>query len=287
MTMMIMMMVVMMMVMMTTTMIHLRLILKRWLRWKCLNFKPAITILTRTAKISTLLTTPPPTTNNNEQKTTPTPPTTLTTTSPPPNIQRKTNTTPAAPPTTTVTSTSTTTTTTTDSTESATDSTNPTATSEVSPTVKLALDAFLKDIMKDTAGFAPPKKKNGAPRVVIVCQSAIRCVEVCRMLGDLKIGKIGKLFGKHKQQSQQAYFLKNTSFSCAIGTPSRIGKLVADGSLNLKHCCRCVFDATYEDSKQRTLFEQPDVRRDLLGLLREHLIKLVKASDGDMKLAIF
>ena len=40
---------------------------------------------------------------------------------------------------------------------------------------------------------------------------------------------MGKLFGKHKKASEQEFFLKNTPFICAVGTPARIEKLVEAG----------------------------------------------------------
>jgi len=167
------------------------------------------------------------------------------------------------------------------------DSANTDTTTPPTTTAQLPLADYINDIMRDAEDGLTPCKRTGSPRLVIVCQSAIRAVEVCKLLTTtMQVGKIGKLFGKHKQQSQQAYFLNNNRFSCAVGTPSRIGKLVADGSLKLSHCSRCVFDALYQDSKQRTLFEQPDVKRDLLILLREHLVpNHVKKSK--MKMAIY
>jgi hypothetical protein len=48
-----------------------------------------------------------------------------------------------------------------------------------------------------------PPKTPGAPHVVVVVQSAARAVETLRALGELRVGRMAKLFGKHKLAAEQ------------------------------------------------------------------------------------
>lgn len=148
------------------------------------------------------------------------------------------------------------------------------------------LGDFVNGIMEGSESMlGKPPKETGAPRILIVAQSAIRCVAVIKALGSLRVGKVGKLFGKHKKASEQEFFLKNTPFICAVGTPARIEKLVEAGHLKLGQCIRLVFDATYQDMKKKTLFEQPDIKRDLLALLQRRLVR--QARHGKMLFACY
>lgn len=52
--------------------------------------------------------------------------------------------------------------------------------------------------------------------------------EVRTVQGD---GVVAKLFAKHMKANEQAEFLKSKKVSIAVGTPARVGRLLADGEL--------------------------------------------------------
>eukprot|EP00041_Stephanoeca_diplocostata_P024261 m.609405 g.609405 ORF g.609405 m.609405 type:complete len:193 (+) comp22489_c0_seq1:808-1386(+) len=114
----------------------------------------------------------------------------------------------------------------------------------------------------------PPADTLGAPRVLVLCMSAIRAVDVIRSLHALN--PVGKLFGKHKQLGSQIEYVKSTPFNVAVGTPARVLKLLSERALRLDRVQLCVLDATYVDAKQRTLLEQPETLQSLRTFLTEH-----------------
>eukprot|EP00038_Savillea_parva_P026955 m.56953 g.56953 ORF g.56953 m.56953 type:complete len:291 (+) comp7715_c0_seq1:138-1010(+) len=114
-----------------------------------------------------------------------------------------------------------------------------------------------------------PPQTPGSPNVVVVVQSAIRAVDVLRTLGARGVGKLGKLFGKHKQKKDQEAFLKSQQLCCAVGTPARLVKLAETNALMLAECKLLVIEASHIDAKKRTFLELHDERRDLATLLRD------------------
>ena len=68
------------------------------------------------------------------------------------------------------------------------------------------------------------------------------------------------------------------------GTPSRIAKLLADGSLSLSACSLFVVDV-HADCKSFTILSHPSLRSDFFALYREHIHPAVVA--GKLKLALY
>ena len=62
-------------------------------------------------------------------------------------------------------------------------------------------------------------------KVLVVCSSALRCLEVFKELVHSKI-KIAKLFAKHKKVDQQVQELLQTPFLVGVGTPARLLKIM-------------------------------------------------------------
>jgi len=128
--------------------------------------------------------------------------------------------------------------------------------------------------------------------------SAKRCVWLLKHLAKFK-NVVGKLFAKHMKLKEQVEALSSQKMAMAIGTPHRIAALADAGALvrtacilaicrqivphprihcNLQkftHTTHIVVDCTYKDAKQRSIFDEPCVRRDLMQLYRKHLHKLV------------
>lgn len=117
---------------------------------------------------------------------------------------------------------------------------------------------------------------NGSPRLLIVCPSAIRCVDVVRSLKSLNPSKefpIAKLFAKHIKLHEQEKFLKEHQTAIAVATPQRAQKLIESDALNLKYLSLVILDGSTIDSKQRTMFEIPEIKIQLFDLLCMDVIR--------------
>ncbi|TPX71762.1 hypothetical protein SpCBS45565_g00839 [Spizellomyces sp. 'palustris'] len=126
--------------------------------------------------------------------------------------------------------------------------------------------SFIRDFLfpSDAAKFFS-KSSNlppGAPKVLVLASSAIRAVEVCRLVRKTGDCKVAKLFAKHMKLKDQVEVLKKDTFPIAVGTPNRIQKLISDGggALRLDELDFVIADGTHKDRKERTLFDVPEIR---------------------------
>lgn len=71
--------------------------------------------------------------------------------------------------------------------------------------------------------------------------------EVKAVKGD---GTVAKLFAKHMKAKEQADFLKKTKVSIAVGTPARVGKLLADGALQVDKSTIVLLDLGHKDTSE-------------------------------------
>ncbi|KAJ3005889.1 hypothetical protein HKX48_000416 [Thoreauomyces humboldtii] len=129
---------------------------------------------------------------------------------------------------------------------------------------------------------AKSKHEPGSPKVIVLSGSAIRAVDVARLMHAVGERKVAKLFAKHMKVKEQAESLAKESFPLAVGTPNRVLKLIQDGALKLDALEFVVADATYKDKKQRSLFDIQDVTPDLLKLL-----KTIQEKNSLTKICIF
>ncbi|KAJ3054086.1 cms1 ribosomal small subunit [Rhizophlyctis rosea] len=136
----------------------------------------------------------------------------------------------------------------------------------------------------------PSKRAHaGSPRVIIITSSAIRAVNLIRLVKTL--GKCAKLFAKHLKVSEQVALLKTEKTPIAVGTPNRILKLLEDGegmtarhlrarehglivylftgALDLEKLAYVILDGSHRDTKERTLFTIPEIKTDLVALLKD------------------
>jgi len=136
--------------------------------------------------------------------------------------------------------------------------------------------------------FGKPKLgegKPGRPVVLIIAASAIRCVGIIKHLQDLhQQCKIGKLFAKHFKLEEQQKLLEEEFIKLAVGTPNRLEKLVETKALRLDDLSLVVIDM-FVDAKQKTIFEIPEVRKDLFLFLENCCIKNFR--EGKSKISLF
>lgn len=97
-------------------------------------------------------------------------------------------------------------------------------------------------------------------------------MEVIRNLRSLgpKV-KIGKLFAKHLKIQEQVEFLRNNKISAAVGTPSRVLKLIQEGALSLDGLDFILLDATHKDKKEMHIFDLPEVAQEVKALFETAL----------------
>lgn len=72
-----------------------------------------------------------------------------------------------------------------------------------------------------------------------------------------------QLFAKHFKLVDQAKYLAKTRVAIAVGTPARVAKLLADGSLKISNQTIVLLDVGHKDVKERSLLTLPEVRDEL------------------------
>lgn len=105
----------------------------------------------------------------------------------------------------------------------------------------------------------------GSPVCIIVCSSAIRCTQVIANLSNRYKCRIAKLFAKHMKVEEQVELLKK-SFPIAVGTPSRMNRLVELGALHLSQCTTVILDIT-PDIKQVQLLNSHETQKDTFDFI--------------------
>lgn len=121
-----------------------------------------------------------------------------------------------------------------------------------------------------------PGPDRGRPAVLVLCASAIRCVDVVRALRVFadKGLVIGKLFAKHLKMTDQIHFLAHHCVRIVVGNPNRIAKLIDERALDLSEL-RLVLLDMHRDAKSLTLLDLHDVRTELADLLLHALYPLL------------
>ncbi|KAG8861919.1 hypothetical protein FRB96_002362 [Tulasnella sp. 330] len=108
----------------------------------------------------------------------------------------------------------------------------------------------------------------GAPTAIFLSGAALRVIDVvkkCRKLPGDKGGEVAKLFAKHIKVQEQIDYLHKTKVSIAIGTPDRIGKLLASKALQTTALTHIVLDASHRDSKNRSILDIPEVAKEVFS----------------------
>eukprot|EP00249_Psilotum_nudum_P007349 c20494_g1_i3 orf=460-1212(-) len=117
-------------------------------------------------------------------------------------------------------------------------------------------------------------KEKGSPALLILCSSAMRCVELLKALRNLtKECRAAKLFAKHIKVDEQVSTLEGY-VNIAAGTPNRVKKLLDLGALGLGRLSVLFVDMN-KDAKGLTLLTVPQVKMEFWELYREHFHQLV------------
>ncbi|EJU05691.1 hypothetical protein DACRYDRAFT_13620 [Dacryopinax primogenitus] len=138
--------------------------------------------------------------------------------------------------------------------------------------------------------LAQRPKNPAAPTCLFLSPAALRAADVCRVLkasglrGE-KGGEVAKLFAKHFKLQQQADFLARTRVAVAVATPNRLHQLLEHDALGLSALSHIVLDSTWRDAKDRTLTSVPEVRTDVVALLRGPLG--AKIREGNVRVVVY
>ncbi|XP_020622756.1 protein CMSS1-like isoform X2 [Orbicella faveolata] len=126
----------------------------------------------------------------------------------------------------------------------------------------------------------------GSPLLLFISSAATRVVELNRSAAEFK-GKCKtvKLFAKHMKMSVQEQFLESHVVHFGIGTPSRILKLLQNDSLKMSRLKYVILDWTWRDQKLRRMVDIPEVREELISLLKDYIFPLAKVSK--LKIGLF
>lgn len=123
-----------------------------------------------------------------------------------------------------------------------------------------------------------------APYILILCSSAIRCIEVQKKLDAtnefIKSKKFRwtHAFAKHKKLNEQIDFLNKSKqpIHLVYATPARLAQLVEAEALKLDLLEFVVVDYWNRDVKQKRLFDMLEIREDFLKFCFNRLLKLNK-----------
>ncbi|KUF76074.1 CMSS1 protein [Phytophthora nicotianae] len=129
------------------------------------------------------------------------------------------------------------------------------------------------------------KRRDKSPYFLILCSSALRCLEVIKHLKSFKCNVL-KLFAKHKKPEEQAKLLASSYSPIAVGTPARVKKLLEMDALSLKHMTHVIFDME-KDKKQLTVLELNDTATEMVDLLQFYFIPQLNKEDSKMKIVLF
>ncbi|KAJ3145233.1 cms1 ribosomal small subunit [Geranomyces variabilis] len=122
----------------------------------------------------------------------------------------------------------------------------------------------------------------GSPKAIIISGSAIRAAHLARLVRACGTCKVAKLFAKHFKIAEQTRVLNAEVFPLAVGTAGRVLALLKNGALKVDELDFLIMDGTYRDEKQRTLFDVPENKPEILALL-----KAVREASPETQICIY
>lgn len=125
-----------------------------------------------------------------------------------------------------------------------------------------------------------------SPLVIVLAQSAVRCIELQKKLSSSSPRLFNSLnwvyaFAKHKKLNEQISFI-NSKFSrdpkfsldLVYATPQRLTQLFDAGCLNPKSTAYVFVDYSFRDIKQKRILDHDAIRVDLCELFFKSLLPL-------------
>jgi hypothetical protein len=101
-------------------------------------------------------------------------------------------------------------------------------------------------------------------KVLVVCQSALRVLEIVKDLKTTPNLKVAKLFARHIKVPEQLLQLKNDTYHVGVGTPNRLLKILNDKDAIKKDKIEFVIiDGSHRDQKTMAMVDLDEIRSDL------------------------
>jgi len=153
------------------------------------------------------------------------------------------------------------------------------------------LDEYLTELVPKTK-WSKQADLSSAPVVLIIAQSALRCIELGKILKNSSASKIltfHYLFAKHKKLPEQIEFLQKptTLFNIIIGTPKRIDDIFDAKCVNFKRLKFVLIDWNYQNIKQQRLIDLNQLKTELFHLLCEQKMLSKRFFKEKTKIGIF
>ena len=134
----------------------------------------------------------------------------------------------------------------------------------------------------------PPTRAPGS--VLVLCSSALRCVEVIRALKATLRCSVAKLFAKHLKLGEQLEELARETPVVCVGTAHRAAQLLGSthaGALRAS-AVRLVLVDCEPDAKAFTMLTQLESSTALRELMETHLLtSSAAAADGELSVRLF
>ncbi|KAJ7582923.1 U3-containing 90S pre-ribosomal complex subunit-domain containing protein [Mycena floridula] len=166
---------------------------------------------------------------------------------------------------------------------------------------------IMKAIPQLQTRLSQRSKTNGAPTLLFVASSALRVVDLTRVLKDKRLrgekgGEVAKLFAKHFKVPDHIAYLQRTKVGAAVGTPGRIGKLLSAGklafiqemrvlidpdALAVSALSHIILDITSRDAKRRNLLDIPETRDEVFKTVLGAPAVLQAIKAGKVQVVLF
>jgi hypothetical protein len=158
-------------------------------------------------------------------------------------------------------------------------------------TTTISLDEYLTELIPKSK-WSKQADLSSSPVVLIIAQSALRCIELGKILKNSSSSKLFTfhyLFAKHKKLSEQIEFLKKptTLFNIIIGTPKRIDDIFDANIINLKRLKIVLIDWNYQNIKQQRLIDLNQLKTELFHLLCEQKMLSKRFFKEKTKIGLF
>ncbi|CAF2514960.1 unnamed protein product [Rotaria sp. Silwood2] len=158
-------------------------------------------------------------------------------------------------------------------------------------TSTISLDEYLNELVLINK-WSKQADLSSAPVVLIIAQSALRCIELGKILKNSSSSKFFTfhyLFAKHKKLSDQIELLKKstTLFNIIIGTPKRIDDILDANVINLKRLKFVLIDWNYQNIKQQRLIDLNQLKIELCHLLCEQNVLYKRFFKEKTKIGLF
>ena len=155
----------------------------------------------------------------------------------------------------------------------------------------IPLDEYLNQLVPSQQ-WSKHADLSAAPVVLIVAQSALRCIELGKVLkgsSSSKLFTFHYLFAKHKKLDEQVEHLRKptTLFNVIIGTPKRLDDVFERNVLNLKRLKFVLVDWNYENIKQQRLTDLNQLKSELCHLLCEQNSLYKRFAKEKAKIGLF